>query len=75
MKKYWITDESNRYGDMFAIRSFQPYGPPASWPMVAWSRSRIEAECYVEGTLQGKVLAPNRAMTMRPASWERATPN
>ena len=50
-----VTDESNRYGDYFAIRELQD---DMSFEMVAWSNTRIEAECYVERVLRGEVINP-----------------
>lgn len=55
MRLFKITDESNRYGDCFAIRELRD---DLSFEMVAWSNTRIEAECYAERVLRGEVINP-----------------
>ena len=54
-RQFKISDESNRYSDFFVIREREHSRHGDLWPMVAWTKSRIEAERYIEGTLKGEI--------------------
>jgi hypothetical protein len=51
-----VTNESNRYGDYFAIREAKQDDVLGEiWEMVAWSNTRMEAEHYAVHVMRGEL--------------------